>query len=328
MDTLMQKIEEQYELRILRHEVMRDTDKSLVIELETSKGKYIAKSLFTTEERQLFILEAEEHLRKKGIAIPEVLLTKHRERYLTWNKNLLILQRKVSGSMLALSTPSRLEATGATLGKIHAASVGFTSKNGDQFNGAKKWETEYEQDLAAMDAWNSQHSEKKELKTSLIVDSLPPFYGAGILAKQGLEQSSYFATWKKQPIRRHFLCHGDFNNGNLLIKNTKITVVDWEDVRYDFPSKDIMRVLYLLMRKKGKWSHQNFSHLMTGYLRENPLSRKQLHLLFVDLAFPHIIERFLRNQQYLAMPLEDIRDFFKREAQKTAYMLVQMKALE
>ncbi|WP_429843186.1 hypothetical protein [Brevibacillus sp. FIR094] len=35
----------------------------------------------------------------------------------------------------------------------------------------------------------------------------------------------------------------------MLVSNQRIATIDWEDVRYDFPSKGIARVLSLAMRK-------------------------------------------------------------------------------
>jgi len=103
--------------------------------------------------------------------------------------------------------------------------------------------------------------------------------------------------------------------------------IDWEDARYDFPSKDISRVLSLLMRKNKKWNPRSFKHLMNGYLRENPLSRRQRHLLYADLAFSHIEERFLRQRQYADMTENEIDRFLEEEAKKMSYMLKKMKAL-
>lgn len=328
MNTLIHMIEEEYDLKIVRYEVMRDSGKSLVVVLHTPKAKYLGKSLFTTAERQDFILDAEEYLRKKGIAIPNVKRTKDRRRYIFWNRSPFLIQEWASGPMLALNSPARLRRTGSTLGKIHAASLGFSSPLSDDFNASSTWEEEYEKDLASMKLWKDQHATCTDSKHAMIVWHLPFFLIAGKIAADSLHHSSYFQKWKQLPCSEHFLCHGDFNNGNLLSTKQKITVIDWEDVRYDFPSKDISRVLSLLMRKDGDWDRHGFRQLMKGYLRENPLTRRQRHLLYVDLAFPHITERFLRQKQYLDMTENEIRQFLKREIKKSAYMLEKMRALE
>ncbi|MED4751311.1 phosphotransferase [Brevibacillus choshinensis] len=328
MEALIRLIEEEYDLKVVSHKVERNTDKSLVVILKTSNGKLVGKCLFTPADRQEFILDAEEHLLRKGIHIPKTRKTKSNSRFIYWKGSPFIIQEWAPGPMLALNTPFRIKRTGATLGKIHAASVGFITSASEDYNAAITWEEEYEQDFATIQRWKNKHEQSEDPKHVIITTHLPFFLIAGKIASESLQNSSYYKRWKELPCSRHFLCHGDFNNGNLLSVKQKITVIDWEDVRYDFPSKDISRILSLMMRKHRKWNSRSFQHLLTGYLQENPLSRRQRHLMYVDLAFPHITERFLRQQQYVDMSEKEIAMFLKREIKKIAYMLEQMRALE
>ncbi len=328
MDALIRLIEEEYNLKIVGHHVERNTDKSLVVYLKTRKGKLVGKSLFSPKDRQEFILDAEEHLQRKGIDIPKTKKTKDNKRFIYWKGTPFIIQEWARGPMLALNAPFRIKRVGATLGKIHAASVGFKTASSEQFNAAPTWEEEYEQDFASLLRWRQMHEDTSDPKLRIIYQHLPFFLIAGKIALDSLQASTYFKKWKELPCSKHFLCHGDFNNGNLLSDKQKITVIDWEDVRYDFPSKDISRILSLLMRKNKRWSPKNFHYLLSGYLNENSLSRSQRHLLYIDLAFPHIAERFLRHEQYLTMTGNEVAKFLKREIKKIAFMLEQMKALE
>ncbi|MGN7468715.1 phosphotransferase [Brevibacillus sp. SAFN-007a] len=327
MNDLIRKIEQKYALTVSHHEKLRETPKSLVVFFDTSIGKFIGKISYLPKERQHFILNAEAYLRKKGILIPGIQRTKSSKRSIVWKGNLFVLHQWLSWPKIAYNSPARLEQVGAVLGRFHKSSLGFTSKHGELYNGAPTWSEEYKTDLAALEKWEQRHKDKQKPRFSTIVEYLPYFRQAGETAREQLKSSAYFAKWKKTPLDRHFLCHGDFNNGNLLARNKRIAIIDWEDVRYDFPSKDISRVLSLAMRKKGDWNEQLFVSLLRGYLQENPLSTEQLHLLFVDLAFPHMLERFLRMKQYEQMDAAAIHQFCTREALKTAYMLDQLKAL-
>ena len=327
MDDLIGKIEQKYALKVLQQETLRETPKSLVVFLDTSIGKFIGKISYLPKERQHFILNAEAHLRKKGILIPGIQRTKSNQRSIVYKDNLFVLHQWFSWPKIAYSSPKKLEQIGAALGRFHLQSLGFTSKHGELYNGAKKWSEEYKADLAALEKWEQRHMSKKNPKSTTIVEYLPYFRQAGLAAREQLKASAYFSNWKKFALRKHFLCHGDFNNGNLLTRNQQIAIIDWEDVRYDFPSKDISRVLSLAMRKTGSWNELLFTSLLRAYLQENPLSAEQLHLLFADLTFPHIMERFLRMKQYEEMEVAEIQKFCTREAIKTAYMLDELKAL-
>lgn len=326
MDDLIKKIQNKYDMTVLHHRTIRDTSKSLVIYLETTNGKFIGKAFPLEKERLHFILNAEAHLRKNGVLIPNIQRTKNNKRYITHRENLFVLHQKLSWPNIAYNSPIRMERIGMVLGKFHARSLGFSSKHGNLYNGAEKWSVEYKADLASLEKWELRHGGKSDQKYAMIAEYLPFFKQAGLTAKEHLRSSLYFSKWKKEPLTNHFLCHGDFNNGNLLVSNQRIAIIDWDDVRYDFPSKDIARVLSLAMRRNEQWNEELFAHILRGYLQENPLSIEQLHLLFVDLAFPHIIERFLRKKLYAQMNLAEIQQFCNREALKTAFMLDEMKA--
>ncbi|MFS0554222.1 phosphotransferase [Brevibacillus sp. 179-C9.3 HS] len=325
MDDLIRTIQKKYDMTVLHHKVIRNTPKSLVVYLETPNGKFIGKASFLPKERQHFILNAEAHLRKNGILIPALQRTKSNKRYMSYKENYFVLHQWLSWPNIAYNSPNRMERVGIVLGKFHASSLGFSSKHGQLYHGAEKWSDEYMTDLAVLEKWELRNAGKKDQKYSAIAEYLPFFRQAGATAKEQLKASGFFSKWKREPLTNHFLCHGDFNNGNLLVSNQRIAIIDWEDVRYDYPSKDIARVLSLAMRKDGQWNEELFSHLLRGYLQENPLSVPQLHLLFVDLAFPHIIERFLRKKLYAQMDIAEIQQFCNREALKTAYMLDEMK---
>lgn len=326
MQALIQQIETHYSLTVKNYKVIRDTDKSLVIRLDTSRGKWIGKCLYVSPERQEFILDAEEYLRKRGILIPSTLPTVQKERYFWWKEYPFVLQRRHDLPVITFNTPERLQLTGRTLGRIHARSIGFSSRHGHLFNGALKWEKDYQDKLAFLSKWQPCLSDSFSGKIAAICNALPFFQTAAATTAKLLLTSPSFAKWIKTPPEQQFLCHGDFNNGNLLMRKKGLIVIDWEDVRYDFPSKDLSRVLYLLMRKQNRWNKSAFLRVLHAYLKENPLSASHQLILYADLAFPHIVERFLRKQEYLRMTHAQVLSFLQRERKKIAYFLQEAKA--
>jgi len=326
MKKLARKVEKEYGLTVRSHQVLRNTPNSLVVLFRTPGGSWIGKSLFISAERQRFILKAEEYLRSKHIAIPSTRRTLQHERFIQWKGHPFVLQQQVAGKLHDLSTAKGVRMAAACLGKMHAASLGFECQSSPLYNGAVSWDREYQTDLLSLRNWMHIHANTKRRKLSLILRSLPYFYSAGKTVQAHAKQSAYFAEWKKLPPSRHFLCHGDFHPGNLIVHRGKMTVIDWEDVRHDFPSKDITRLLFTTMRRQKTWSARAFSVLLRSYLRHNPLTSEQLQLLFQDLAFPHIVERFIRRQDYEWMTVKQVRQFLHREKLKTRYMLNQLKA--
>lgn len=326
MKQLVNRVEDEYGFTVRSHQVIRNSNKSLLVLFDTPHGKWIGKRMFISRERQNFILQAQEYLQQRHIAIPETKRTLTHARFMEWQGYPFVIQKKAPGKLHSLATRKGVKLAASCLGKIHAASVGFECQTSHSYNGANAWENEYETDLLSLHNWRLAHAAARQKKLKLIVEAIPFFYSAGRTAQEHARQSAYFAHWKKLPPRQHFLCHGDFHPGNLLVKNRKLVVIDWEDVRYDFPSKDIARLLSSAMRRQKKWSTKTFTSLLQSYLRHNPLTAEQLRLLYQDLAFPHIVERFLRRNEYKAMSVDGVKQFLLREKQKTRYMLKQLKA--
>ncbi len=323
---LFRQINREYGLNIRSYRVIHNTDKTVVIHLKTDRGSFFAKCMYATVERQQFIVEAEKYLRKRGISIPRIEPTLQGNSSFYWNGRLFYLQEETPGKLYGLSRPNNIKKIGALLGQFHSSSVGFRSSSGKLFNGSLSWEQEYEADLLSMENWQKQHAHKRQQKIKLIQKHLPFFLRAGHEMQKLMQHSSYFQRWKGQPEHLHKLCHGDFHMGNILKDGKKLHVIDWEDVRYDHPSKDLTRLLYVLMRKHGKWDKEQWQLLMNAYFKQNPMGKAEKNLLYQDLAFPHIFERFLRRKLYTNMSYEQVSRFLERERAKTRYMLKMTKA--
>ncbi|NGQ94805.1 phosphotransferase [Brevibacillus sp. SYP-B805] len=325
-DKLIKTLAREYNLVIHSWRVLHNTPKSLVIRLQTNRGTFFAKSLYASEKRQQFILEAEDFLRQRRISIPPVEKTKENQAYIMWNHSPLLLQHGVPGRPPVLRTPYSIRQIGSLLGRLHAASIGFRSTSGKTYNGALTWEQEYAADLARLKSWLADHEGVNLPKIRLIRRHLPFFLRAGRQVHRCLQQSAYFRMWKAQPEYLHPLCHGDFHTGNLLRCGSTLTVIDWEDVRYDFPSKDLSRLLYVLMRRDRCWRPDRWALLINAYRKQHPLDKQAMTMLYQDLAFPHLVERFVRRRLYKRMTWQQIHRFLRMERQKTAYMLRKAKA--
>lgn len=320
------QISREYGLKIRAHHVIRDTEKTMVIHLKTDRGSFFAKCMYVSEERHQFILEAEEYLRNRGIHIPKVRLTLSGRPCFVWQGKLFFLQQEIPGKLYSLKKPKQIQRVGALLGRIHASSVGFLSSSGMLFNGALAWEQEYESDLLSMKSWQKQHARMTKPKIALIHAYLPFFLRTGSKMQKQLQQSAFFQRWKGRPEHLHSLCHGDFHMGNVIVSEDKLNVIDWEDVRYDYPSKDLNRLLMMLMRRQRKWKEEKCRMLLKAYFKQNPMNKAEKTLLYQDLAFPHIFERFLRQKLYKQMDYGQVMQFLQREQEKTKYMLKQAKA--
>jgi len=321
---LRNHIESEYAITVHAARTIHHTPKTFVCKLTTNRGTYALKTLYKPEARQQFVTGAENYLRGRGIHIPETLSTKTNKHYTMVNGYPYALQKWVPGRPSSVATLSGIKLLGALLGKMHKASVGYQSQHSSLYAGYKLWTAEYKKDLRSIDSWRKKHKDSQDPKIKSILKYTAYFKKAGKKALQSLLSNDYFLQWKEASPSTHYLCHGDFHTGNVLISQSNCTIIDWEDVRYDFPSKDIARLLFVSMRSHRRWSRQLWNALFTTYLQENPLSRNEKNLLYIDLTFPHLFERYLRKQVYRKKTLAQVNTFLRSEMEKTEFMKEQI----
>ncbi len=312
MKKLIQLVKLEYGIDIHRTKKIHDSPKSFVLKLQTDKGPLVLKTLYTTLERQNFILEAEEHLRNKGILIPETILTREGKAFIVWSQYPYVLQKWVSGKHYPLISKKRIARMGALLGMIHSNSISFYPSN-DNSSPEGNLEREYDEKLAHLKSWREQFKSNAPEKINAVLNEMEFFIQTGEKVRQLILNNPY--------KHRRFLCHGDFHTFNIKANGDSLHVIDWEDVRFDFPSKDITRILYVLMRRYKRWDKDKFNILFSAYLTENKLSPEEKKILTLDLAFPYIFDRFLRKKTYKKLSTKRIVQFLKREQEKAQYLL-------
>ncbi len=321
---LLQQLAKNYQIDILSFWTIHDTDHSHVVVIQSGQGNFILKCIYEDQERMRFIVEAETYLRQKGIPIPEIASTTNKHPYFIWNGYPYTLHQYVGGKPIQLSSDKALDQRAAMIGRIHTRSVGFQSYFGHRYNSAERWEEQYEAELESLEEWSYTHRSPKKEKRIALQNALDYFLTIGNETREKLASFAHFSQWKCQSLQKHFLCHGDFHIGNVLVQKNTFHIIDWKYVRYDFPSIDLAQLLNSVMRTDDGWNRNRFETILTGYMRENPLSPSQLGLLYLDLAFPHQLERFLRNKWYEQMSVEQVDAFLQREQKKTRYMLKQL----
>ncbi|WP_052410124.1 phosphotransferase [Paenibacillus durus] len=322
---LLQAASEQYGIAFCEFEILHKTGRTLVLAVKSLQGDYVLKSIFTSEKRLQFILEAEHFLRLQGIHIPEILPTLAGTRYFLWEGDRYVLQEKLRGVPFPPTTIEALTRRAALLGKMHSSSLGFLSKHGPYGSEERLWLSTYLRELSSLKDWVHWYQNSRASKKKMILSYTDFFQQAGQELVERLERHAFFKSWIDTPLHKHFLCHGDFHSDNILTVGSSLYVIDFEFIRYDYPSKDIARFLQGMMNRRKGWDPVWFDHLLNSYLRENPLRDDQLDLMFLDLAFPHSFYRFVDKGGYRNMSLDHVTAYLQREYDKTVYFLQHTK---
>lgn len=80
------------------------------------------------------------------------------------------------------------------------------------------------------------------------------------------------------------LCHGDYNQHNILKEDSRLVTVNFENCRIGSQTED----LYNFMRKimeKNNWELSLADEMLDGYMTENKLLQEELELIYIQFLF-------------------------------------------
>ncbi|HZG79043.1 MAG TPA: phosphotransferase [Paenibacillus sp.] len=315
-EKLYERVEAAYGIRLKTHEVIKHLpDSSFVAKLAALSGDlYALKCLFEPEERQRFIVESERLLAERGVPLARPVATKDGERFFEWEGNQYVLYEWLPGDGAPLERPEDLLKIVELAARFHRASQGLAYPAGARTYGHLDWREEYESRLQSMERWRADHATASGKKRR-IADAIPFFLKAGALALRELRESGYESYAAAPPT----LVHGDLHNRNVMLHRGELRLIDFEDVRYDAPSKDLIRI-YSMYAKRRVFEEQTFRDMLNRYNDAHPLPKDVRRLVEIDLLFPHVFERTLRKKKYKKMSEEEVDFWLEQERRRTAFV--------
>ncbi|MFD0674129.1 CotS family spore coat protein [Cohnella sp. GCM10027633] len=294
--------------------------------LETDKGPRSLKVLHREPRRSLFSVYAQKWLVEQGARVPALIETIDGDLYTEAGGKLWIVT-----DWIALVPASKVDVEGAEelvygLGEFHRSTRGYVAP-------------ELAQKASRIHHWPKYYAKMIE-KIGWFRDlarSYPEAAGASRLlsvveqfqqeAREGLarfEQSSFSKMVDKG--EQHWgLVHQDYGFSNGQLGPGGIWVIDLDGVSYDFPIRDLRKIITSMMDDMGNWDTEIVRRLIDAYHRANPIDRETFELLVIDMAFPnefykHIKEMIFDPVLFMNTELEPIlaRVLMTQESKKAA----------
>lgn len=320
MDQLKQELEKDFGFKIQTWDVIKHIkDSSYVARVVTNEGvQYALKSLYIKPERQLFIATSEYLLSQRGVRLALPIPTLNGDLYMIFNRVPYVLYQWIEGKGSRLHDRNDLESIVQVMAQLHYASRELDYPPDVKIYDHLHWKKEYKQRLKSLEDWSSKHKESKSEKDVIINSNLSFFYKMGKKALKELQKSRY-QDYMKDLVSTKSLVHGDLHHKNLIHKENVLTLIDFEDVRYDLPSKDLLRI-YSMYTKKNPFKKKTFRSMMKIYNDNNPLSPEVKNIVTIDLLFPHIFERMLRKKKYSRMSIDQLHFTIQQEKKKSLFV--------
>ncbi|MBP1932408.1 phosphotransferase [Ammoniphilus resinae] len=320
MSKLSHAIEDAYGLRIEKLDKIKTVkESSYVAKIKTTDGKkYVVKSLFIPKDRQQFIAETEVLLGDRGVKLANPVPTERNQLYIMYENSPYVLYEWVKGKSQSLRRKKELYGVVKSLGRFHHSSVGLSYSRHTNIYSENDWVSDYQNRLDTMKNWKERHAGNRTRKHKYILKTIPFFQKMGRLALKKLKSSSYQSLISK-PYPKLSLVHGDFHQNNIIVNKNRKFFIDFEDVRYDLPSKDLIRIFEMYTRIHT-FNGKEFKKMLKKYEETNPLSAREKQLLFIDFLFPHIFEKNLRKGKYSKLPLSRVKHQIAQEKRKIRFI--------
>ncbi|WP_424769044.1 CotS family spore coat protein [Paenibacillus sp. sgz302251] len=321
IEKLKRKVEHDYGLEIKRWQVIKkEKNISFVAQVVTSKGKkYALKSLYITPERQHFIAKSEQMLAQKGVKLALPIPTLKGDLYMIHNRAPYVLYQWIDGKSGQLRHQDDLESIIKVLARFHHASHELDYPTDVKIYSHPHWKKEYKDRIKSMERWYNAHKSSKNCKKVMLIRSHIPFFQR--MAKKALKalKESRYEDYLKGAVSVKSLVHGDLHQNNLINRKDTKTLIDFEDIRYDLPSKDLLRI-YSMYTNKHPFVAKTFRKMIKTYEHFNPLSPEVKQIVLIDLTFPHIFERILRKKKYVRITCSKLKHRIKQEKKKIEYI--------
>ncbi|MBA1336619.1 MAG: hypothetical protein HPY66_3054 [Firmicutes bacterium] len=271
------------------------------------KGRRMClKRLRHSVDKAMFSVYAQVYIYNNGGNVPAVHLNRENNAITQYMDHLFVLYEWIEGRDLNFSDAFDLRLAMEGLARFHKASVGYrppaeartSSKLG-------KWPGQYRSMRDNMAKWKNlsmskagQQGYRSYLKH---VDSVIEMADIAIKA---LDASPYSAA-ASVDNEQCPLCHQDYGEGNALLSEKGVFVLDLDGVTYDLPARDLRKLIGKQMEDNG-WTDKSIaSQILGSYEKNNGLSKQEKEILKIDLLFPHWFFAEVKNLFKKNKPVED-----------------------
>lgn len=192
-----------------------------------------------------------------------------------------------------------------TLAKVHALLRQFPAYQKENMEEKEDWNVLLWKGGYLPDEYMRRNNELRRVRTYIrnkkkksdferdIYDHISDIIAQGEEAKKLLEEADYKSLYD-QALEQKYLCHGSCSQHNILIRDGKVAMVNFQKSQILPQVTD----LYLFMRKvleKNHYSAKIGSMMMEDYMRIMPLSENEQGVLKAMFVFP---EKYWKQMNY------------------------------
>lgn len=272
------------------------------------------KRLKHAKDKATFRVFAQKYIFDQGGNVPEIYLNTQGLPITEYSQQLFVLYEWIDGRDLSFKNPLDLASALRGLAQFHHFSKGYQPpKEAKISSKLGRWPDQYASMKKRMLKWKTEALEKTKFTVYnsylRYIDQIIEMIDQALAA---LERSPY-QRLTDIDVERATLCHQDFGEGNVLLSDQGVYVIDLDGVTYDLVIRDLRKIIGKRMEKNGKWELAKIEQILSYYQKDFKLSDEERELLKIDLLFPHwffgeVKNLFKKNKPLKASEIRKIGD--------------------
>jgi CotS family spore coat protein len=265
-------------------------------QIMTDKGPRSLKVLHREPRRSLFSVYAQQWLVDQGARVPALIKTRSGSLYVEAGQKLWIVT-----DWIPLVPASKVGVEGAEelvfgLGEFHRSTRGYVPPNfAKQSSRIHHWPKYYSKMIEKI-GWirDLARAYPDAAGSEQLLSVVDEFERQAKEAVVKFENSSYRKMIAKGESYWG-LVHQDYGFSNGQVGEGGIWVIDLDGVAYDFPIRDLRKMITSMMDDMGIWDPDIMRRLIQAYHRANPIDRETYELLVIDMMFPNEFYKHIKE---------------------------------
>ena len=248
---------------------------------DTSEGMKLLAPFRGSKERAMFLREVLLRLQENGFTAEQITLTKEGEAAATDDMGMRYwLKDMINGAECSTSREQDMMRSVAQLARLHGALAGCVREipdfmQSDRNDPANVCRRHY-RELIKVKNYVQRRRSRNEFERSFLAQ-YAHYMGDATEAIRILNEEEL------HPVRG--LCHGDFNQHNVIRTPDGFCIVHYENMSYATPVVDLANFMRKML-EKNRWDKNLGMHLLEQYDKVRTMSADEKRLLYVVLLFP------------------------------------------
>lgn len=292
-----------------------------VFRIATDKGFYCLKKLRFSEQEMNFIVEAIEHLKRKGFDnVLEIVPQNNDNAFIEFEGDKYFITQWIDGRECDYSNPMDVKSATEALADLHNFSKGFEpSCCPSNRNYLGKWNDSFKKKIKEMKKIKQIVLSKHEKSSfdNIYLDNVDVCISDAENALSMLEKTKYKELVEKAKVQKGFI-HHDYAHHNIIQTfKSETYIVDFDFCVLDIRIHDLGSLIIRNM-KKSNWDIDKAMEIIEAYNNKSNIDHSELEVLMAFFLFPQDFWMISRQYYIEKKPWEE-QDYIEKMNKKSQY---------